>query len=73
MGLTGKPVVMGEFPIEGLAAIPGKGLPALDMPSLVKDLWSAGYSGAMAWDVNSTSYAQKKSDVRVFSSCQTTY
>ena len=73
VGLGNKPVVMGEFPIEGLAAIPGKGLPALDMPAFVKDLWSVGYAGAMAWDANSALYAQKRDDVRAFSSCQTTY
>jgi hypothetical protein len=73
VGMGNKPVVMGEFPIEGLAAIPAKGLPALDMPAFVKDLWSVGYAGAMAWDANSPLYAQKRDDVRAFSSCQTTY
>jgi hypothetical protein len=51
-GVTGKPTVMGEFPLAGLAAVNGK--PAVSLDAMLGTLWSIGYAGAMPWAVDDT-------------------
>jgi hypothetical protein len=51
-GVTGKPAVMGEFPLAGLAAVNGK--PAVSLDTMLGTLWSIGYAGAMPWAVDDT-------------------
>jgi hypothetical protein len=49
-GLDDRPVVMGEFPMQGLSATGGH--PARSLLELTSDLWSYGYAGALAWAYN---------------------
>ena len=43
-GVTDKPVVLGEFPIQGLTGVP--------YATLVSTIYQLGYAGAMAWAYN---------------------
>lgn len=72
-GLTNKPVVMGEFPNDGVAA---PGLPALTAPQLISALWSQGYGGALGWAYNDPSFPWSPSAVSTFASqhpCEVAY
>jgi hypothetical protein len=76
VGLTGKPVVMGEFPLQGLAAIPSKGLPARTAAELAADLWSQGYAGTLAWAYNDSAFPWDPPALQVFAAqhaCETRY
>ena len=44
-----KPVVMGEFPAQGLSAFPYKGLPARTAAEFSHDLFEQGYAGSLSW------------------------
>jgi hypothetical protein len=59
-GVTDKPVVLGEFPIQGLTGV--------SYATLVSTLYSLGYAGAMAWAVTDTSFpwSPNKTDVKAF-------
>ena len=66
-GVTGKPVVMGEFPLAGLAAVNGN--PAVPYGAMVGTLFTLGYAGTMAWAVNDTccgSWSSIETDVKAF-------
>jgi hypothetical protein len=76
VGLTGKPVVMGEFPIQGLSAISSKGLPAVPAAQFAADLWEAGYAGALAWAYNDPSFPWSTTALAGFANqhaCETAY
>ena len=76
VGLTSKPVVMGEFPIQGLSAIPSKSLPAVSAAQFAAGLWTAGYGGALAWAFNDSSFPWSPSALLTFASqhaCETKY
>lgn len=76
VGLTGKPVVMGEFPNQGLSAIASKGLPAVSASQLAADLWSHGYAGALSWAYNDSSFPWSSTTLQGFASqhpCETKY
>ncbi len=70
-GITGTPVVMGEFPLAGLMGVP--------YATLLGGLWSEGYAGAMAWAVDDNccgAWSTAKTDVAAFAtmhSCETHY
>jgi hypothetical protein len=51
-GVTGKPTVMGEFPLAGLVAVNGN--PAAPLGTMLSTLFSLGYAGAMPWAFNDT-------------------
>jgi hypothetical protein len=76
-GVTGKEVVLGEFPLAGLAAVNGK--PAVSLSTMLGTLWTNGYAGAMPWAVDDTccgSWSTAKASVKSFAgmhSCQTHY
>ena len=75
-GLSGKPVVMGEFPNAGLSAIPGKGLPARTASQFASDLWGAGYGGALSWAFNDSSFPWSSLDLKTFADqhpCETRF
>ncbi|MGC4114923.1 MAG: hypothetical protein QM765_10015 [Myxococcales bacterium] len=75
-GLTGKPVVMGEFPNAGLAAIPAKGYPAKTASQFAADLWTVGYGGALSWAYSDTSFPWSSLDLKTFGNqhtCQTQF
>jgi len=75
-GLSGKPVVMGEFPLQGLSAIPSKGLPARTAAQLSQDLWNNGYAGALAWAFNDPSFPWSAAAAQAFAGqhpCETKY
>ncbi len=66
-GVTGKPTVLGEFPLAGLAAVNGQ--PAVPLSTMLTTLMSIGYAGAMPWAVNDTccgSWANVKADMKAF-------
>jgi hypothetical protein len=66
-GVTGKPVVMGEFPLSGLSAVNGN--PAVPYGTMVSTLFNLGYAGTMAWAVNDTccgSWSTIRTDVKSF-------
>ncbi len=56
MNVTDKPVVMGEFPSDGLSAVPAQGLPARSSAQLSADLAASGYAGALSWAYNDPSF-----------------
>jgi hypothetical protein len=47
-GVTDKPVVLGEFPIQGLTGVP--------YATLVDTIYRLGYAGALAWSFNDTAF-----------------
>lgn len=55
-GLSDKPTVLGEYPIDGLSAIPSQNLPARSAEQLSAELWDAGYRGSLAWSYNDKNY-----------------
>lgn len=61
LGLTGKPVVMGEFPLTGLTGV--------SYDTLVNAWFRNGFAGAMGWAVtdNQFNWAGTKTNVKVFS------
>jgi hypothetical protein len=74
VGLTDKPVVMGEFPMQGLTAQGGQ--PARTAAQLSADLWSAGYAGALSWAYNDSAFPWSPGAVSGFPSqhpCETAY
>jgi hypothetical protein len=54
VGVTDKPVVMGEFPSDGLSAIGG--LPARSAAQFSTDLLQAGYAGTLSWAFNDSAF-----------------
>jgi hypothetical protein len=75
-GLTDKPVVMGEFPGEGLSAVPSKGLPARNYDELVGDLWAEKYAGALGWAFNDSKFPFNGASTKAFADkhpCETVY
>lgn len=76
VGLTGKPVLMGEFPNAGLSAISSKSLPARTASEFAADLYELGYAGALSWAYNDTSFAWSSLDFATFQSshvCETRF
>jgi hypothetical protein len=66
-GVTDKPVVLGEFPLAGLAAVNGH--PAVPLGTMLSTLFTLGYAGAMPWAVDDTccgSWSTAKTDVKTF-------
>jgi hypothetical protein len=75
-GLTDKPVVMGEFPSDGVSAVPSKGLPARSAAQFTQDLLDHGYAGALSWAFNDGSFPFNPGDTRSFADangCGVTY
>jgi hypothetical protein len=66
VGVTDKPVVMGEFPGDGVSGISSKGLPARTAPQLVADLQARGYAGALGWAFNDSAFPWYPSAVKTF-------
>ena len=64
LGLTGKPVVMGEFPVNGLTGVP--------YAQMVESWYANGYAGALGWAVNgggsnpALSWSMGKAAVKTF-------
>ncbi len=65
-GVTDKPVVMGEFPADGLSAVPSKGLPALNASQFASALQQDGYAGALSWAFNDPAFPWDPSTVKPF-------
>jgi hypothetical protein len=65
-GVIDKPVVMGEFPADGLSAIPSKGLPARSAAEFAADLSAAGYAGALSWAYNDPSFPWDPGSMKSF-------
>jgi hypothetical protein len=66
-GVTGKPAVLGEFPLAGLAAVNGK--PAVALGTMLGALMNTGYAGAMPWARDDTccgNWATTKGDIGAF-------
>ena len=59
-GLTDKPVVLGEFPIQGLTGVPYQ--------TLVDTIYKMGYAGALAWAYNDSAFpwAPNSANVKTF-------
>jgi hypothetical protein len=66
VGLTDRPVVMGEYPGRGVSAVPSKGLPARSGPELVSDLLAYGYAGALSWAFQDPLYPFDAGATRTF-------
>lgn len=74
VGLTDKPVVMGEFPNQGLAAVGGH--PARTAAELQADLWDQGYAGAISWAYNDGAFPWDPAALSTFAGlhpCETTF
>jgi hypothetical protein len=65
-GVNDKPVVMGEFPADGLSAIPSKNLPARSASDFVADLTAHGYAGALSWAYNDPAFPWNPAPVKTF-------
>jgi hypothetical protein len=65
-GVTDRPVVMGEFPSDGVSAVPSKGLPARSASELTADLAAAGYAGALSWAYNDPSFPWDAAQVKAY-------
>jgi len=74
LGLMGKPVVIGEFPVNGLTGVP--------YSQMVESWYGNGYAGALGWAVNgggsnpALSWAMGKAGVKAFADakgCSTAY
>ena len=74
LGIMGKPVVMGEFPVNGLTGIP--------YSQMLESWYGNGYAGALGWAVNgggsnpALSWSMGKAAVKTFADakgCATTY
>ncbi len=65
-GVTDKPVVMGEFPADGLSAIPSKGLPSRTASEFASDLRASGYAGALSWAFNDPGFPWDPGAVKPF-------
>jgi hypothetical protein len=63
-GVTDKPVVLGEFPIQGLTGVP--------YATLVGAILNVGYAGATAWSFNDRNFpwAPNKANVKAFADQQ---
>jgi hypothetical protein len=75
LGLT-KPVVAGEFPLQGVSAFPARGLPALSAAQFSAELWKAGWAGALSWAYNDPAFTWRPADVKTFADqhvCETAY
>ena len=55
--MTDKPVVLGEFPIQGLTGVP--------YATLVSTIYQLGYAGAMAWSYNDPSFPWSPNNANV--------
>jgi hypothetical protein len=66
MGVADRPVVMGEFPSDGVSAIPSKGLPARSASELTADLAAHGYAGALSWAYNDASFPFDPGQVKAY-------
>lgn len=74
VGLTDKPVVMGEFPNQGLAAVGGN--PARTAAELQTDLWNQGYAGTISWAYNDGPFPWDPAALATFASlhpCETAF
>jgi hypothetical protein len=69
-GVTDKPVVMGEFPSDGLSAIPSAGLPARTAAQFSQDLLQAGYAGSLSWAFNDSSFPFDAASTKAFADAQ---
>ena len=74
LGIMGKPVVMGEFPVNGLTGIP--------YSQMLESWYGNGYAGALGWAVNgggsnpALSWSMGKAAVKTFADakgCSTSY
>ncbi len=64
MGVTDRPVVMGEFPSDGVSAVNGQ--PARSASELTADLAAAGYAGALSWAFNDPSFPWDPGQVKAY-------
>lgn len=82
VGLTGKPVLMGEFPNAGLSGINTThnqvpvNLPARTAGELAADLYDQGYAGALSWAYMDSAFPWANLDLATFQSshvCQSRF
>ena len=82
VGLTGKPVLMGEFPNAGLSAINtthnqvSVSLPARTAGELAADLYDQGYAGALSWAYTDQAFPWANLDLATFQTshvCETRF
>jgi hypothetical protein len=74
LGLTDKPVVIGEFPAQGLSAAGGN--PARSLAEYVGDLWDQGYAGALSWAYDDSAFPWSGEAHQAFAaqhSCEASY
>jgi len=74
VGLTDKPVVIGEYPIGGLSAVGGN--PARTAAQYSADLWDLGYGGTLAWAFNDNGFPWSAALLKPFADqrpCETAY
>jgi hypothetical protein len=73
-GVTDRPVVMGEFPSDGVSAVNGQ--PARSASELTADLAAAGYAGALSWAFNDASFPWDPGQVKAYADergCEASY
>jgi hypothetical protein len=74
VGVTDRPVVIGEVPAAGLSAIGGH--PARTAAEYEADLWALGYAGALAWAYNDPGFPWRPAATSVLHGqhgCETAY
>jgi hypothetical protein len=74
VGLTDKPVLIGEFPITGFTNVFGR--PNLTALQYDEAMWRYGYAGTLAWSFNDPGFPWNPAAISGFStehSCETAY
>ncbi|HEX7604819.1 MAG TPA: endo-1,4-beta-glucanase, partial [Polyangiaceae bacterium] len=74
VGVTDKPVVIGEFPSQGLSAVGGH--PARTAAEYQTDLWNQGYAGAISWAFNDAAFPWNPANLSTFAGqhpCETKF
>jgi len=73
-GLTDKPVVLGEYPEQGLSEM-GE-LPSRTPAQFASDLWAQGYAGALSWAFNDPLFRWDDGAIKDFGAangCETSF
>jgi hypothetical protein len=76
VGVTDKPVVMGEFPGKGLSAISYKGLPPRSASQFSQDMLTQGYAGTLSWSFTDPAFPLNPTETKAFADargCEVTF
>ncbi len=74
VGLVDKPVMMGEFPYDGLGPHSSPtSLPEITTLEFMEDLYELGYAGALGWDFTTAGAPSSITSIKDAHPCETSY